>query len=189
MLKVDGNAQTIVLVPLVSQQIISEEERVTNLPRTIPDEAWANVHGPAVFRNGCLYPDTVENIKRADGSRFHEYPDSTDVDQIHWLSFFKIENYKEWSGAVVLCPREPAYEGVMVRFDEKRAFIDYGYRNPYRDPGTPDWYFFWIGFHSTSVLKKWCRENGLLPSNDLPDTKQGGLGIATGLRGERERQM
>lgn len=61
------------------------------------------------------------------------------------------------------------------------AFIAHGYRNPYRAPGVPDWYFFWTKNHSMGKLKAWARSQGLLPAKDLP-LGRGGYGIGTGLR-------
>lgn len=142
--------------------------------RTIPDDAWAHA-GRAVFRDGHLYPDTI----RRDGT----YPDSTDTAAIEALAHFTIGNYAEWAGAVVLCPRAPELEQCMVRFDDVGRFIAHGYRNPYREPGVPDWYFFWTKNHPAGVLKRFARAAGLLPSVDLPKGA-GGFGIDTGLHGE-----
>jgi hypothetical protein len=73
----------------------------------------------------------------------------------------------------------------MFRFDDVCRFIAHGYINPYRVPGVPDWYFFWTKFHPMGSLKRFAREAGLLPEKDLPQG-QGGHGIGTGLRGERD---
>lgn len=143
--------------------------------RTIPDEAWQHVTN-SVFRDGHLYPDlsSVQNGVSV-------YRDSDDEEQIHWLSHFTLENYAEWAGAAVVCPRAPALEETLFRFDQVGHFIDYGYRNPFREPGVPDWYFFWVKNHSRTVLTKWARSAGILPGQDLP-LGRGGYGIDTGLR-------
>jgi hypothetical protein len=140
--------------------------------RTIPDDAWGHV-GRAVFRDGHLYPDTVQ----PDGS----YPDSTDVRGIEALAHFTRENYAEWAGATILCPRAPALEQCMFRFDDVGRFIAHGYTNPHREPGVPDWYFFWTKVHTVGTLKRFARQHGLLPSKDLPQGR-GGYGADNGLR-------
>lgn len=145
------------------------------MPRTIPDEAWNHVTN-AVFRDGHLYPDLwrLENGVTV-------YDDCDDPELVGWLSHFTIENYPEWAGAVVVCPRGPALEETLIRFDQAGAFIAHGYANPYREPGEPDWYFFWTRNHTKTVLKKWARSAGLIPARDLP-LGRGGYGIDTGLR-------
>ena len=147
------------------------------MARTIPDKAWRHVTG-AVFRDGRLYPDTGE--LGADKDRL-VYPDGADKEAIEALRYFTLENYAEWAGATVLCPRAPRMEEMFFRFDNVSAFIAHGYRNPHREPGVPDWYFFWVKFHGQGVLKRFARERGLLPAKDLP-AGPGGFGIATGLR-------
>lgn len=149
--------------------------------RTIPDEAWAGATD-AVFRDGRLYPDTAYLLDSDDRTA---YPDSDDEEAIHWLSHFTLENYAEWAGAIVLCPRAPCFEKTLVRFDDVGRFVSHGYRNPYREPGVPDWYFFWTRHHRKGELKRWARGVGLLPAQDLPRGR-GGMGIGTGLRGERD---
>lgn len=139
--------------------------------RTIPDEAWKHLSS-ATFSNGHLVPDTAFGYKPGD-----------DPETEHWLSYFSLANWREWAGATVLCPRAPSYSGLLVRFDDADLFVRYGYRNPFREPGVPDWYFFWTKDHPMGVLKQWCRNHGLLPARDLPKG-EGGYGISTGLRGE-----
>lgn len=145
------------------------------ITRTIPDEAWAAI-GNAVFRDGHLYPD-----------RWHwegktaVYEDCDDAELVRLYSYFTLENYAEWAGAAVICPRAPRLEETMVRFDDKGTFIERGYRNPYREAGVPDWYFFWTRNHTMGSLKKWARSVGLLPARDLPQGR-GGYGIDTGLK-------
>jgi hypothetical protein len=150
---------------------------MTATPRTIPDTAWEHVGG-AVFRDGRLYPDTSE--WNADQTGL-VYPGSADVKSIEALSHFTLENYVEWAGATVLCPRAPVLEQMYFRFDNAAAFIAHGYTNPYREPGVPDWYFFWTKFYSRSKMRTFAREQGLLPATDLP-VGRGGFGIDTGLR-------
>lgn len=145
--------------------------------RTIPDYAWTHVAG-AVFREGRLYPDT--GMFSADKSSM-VYPDSSNQESIDALSHFTVGNYREWAGATVLCPRAPTTEGMFFRFDSVSAFIAHGYANPHREPGVPDWYFFWAKFHSRAVLRRFAREQGFLPAVDLP-MGPGGFGITTGLR-------
>lgn len=151
--------------------------------RTIPDEAWPSA-GCAVFRDGRLYPDTSTLLDVNDRG---DYPDSDDEDAIHWLSYFTLENYAEWAGGVVLCPRAPSLEKTLVRFDPAPAFAAHGYRNPYREPGVPDWYFFWTRHHRMGELKRWARDAGLLPAKDLPIGGSGygfNTGLAAEMRGE-----
>ena len=143
------------------------------MTRTIPNEAWRHVSN-AVFRDGHLYPDTVQR----DGT----YPDSTDAESIYWLAQFTLDNYSEWASATVMCPRAPTLEETLFRFDNVSTFITYGYRNPYREAGVPDWYFFWTKNYRLGELKRFARAQGLLPSKDLP-LGPGGYGIGTGLRG------
>ncbi|MGK3708849.1 hypothetical protein [Arthrobacter sp. IK3] len=143
--------------------------------RTIPDEAWQHV-GNSVFRNGRLYPD----IWHLDGGNL-VYEDCQDPDAVAWHAYFTLENYAEWAGAAVICPRAPRLEETLVRFDSKGAFIANGYSNPHRDAGVPDWYFFWTGNHTMGSLKRWARGAGLIPARDLP-LGRGGYGIDTGLR-------
>lgn len=145
------------------------------IERTIPDEAWEHVCS-AVFRDGHLYPD----VWHLEG-RTLVYDDSDDAEKIHWLSFFTMDNYDEWAGAAIVCPRAPRLEETLFRFDDVGAFIANGYRYPYRDPGVPDWYFFWIGNHTLGTLKKCARAEGPIPAKDLPQGR-GGYGIDTGLR-------
>ena len=145
------------------------------LTRTIPDEAWRHVTN-SVFRDGHLYPDRYHWEGRTA-----VYEDSTDEELNHWLSFFTMENYAEWAGAAIICPRAPRLEETLFRFDDVGAFMANGYRNPYRAPGVPDWYFFWTGKHTMGTLKKWARAEGLIPAKDLPQGL-GGYGIDTGLR-------
>jgi hypothetical protein len=145
------------------------------MQRTIPDEAWNHLCN-AVFRDGRLYPDTIQTRGGTTS-----YPDSSDHDAIHWLSHFTLENYSEWAGAAVVCPRAPRLEEILFRFDHAGRFVDHWYRNPYREPGVPDWYFFWTGNHSMTKLKEFARRTGILPAQDLPKGR-GGYGIDTGLR-------
>jgi hypothetical protein len=145
------------------------------MERTIPDEAWNHVTN-SVIRDGRLYPDRwhLEN-----GAIVYE--DCTDQELLHWLSFFTLDNYAEWAGAAVVCPRAPALEETLFRFDQAGAFIANGYSNPFRDAGSPDWYFFWTKNHTKGTLKKWARSVGIIPTKDLP-LGRGGYGIDTGLR-------
>lgn len=142
---------------------------------TIPTAAFEHLSS-AVMRDGHLYPDTV---RRQDGITV--YPDSDDAESIHWLSHFTLDNYGEWAGAAIVCPRAPALEQTLFRFDDIAAFIASGYRNPFREPGVPDWYFFWTGNHRLGELKTWARSVGIIPQKDLPKGN-GGYGIDTGLR-------
>ena len=144
--------------------------------RTIPDEAWLHV-GNAVFHNGALYPDTIQ--------RNGTYIDSDDEVAIKYLSYFTLENYSEWASATVFCPRAPFLEECLFRFDDVDQFIENGYSNPYREPGCPDWYFFWIKNFSMHALKTFARNHNLIPQTDLHVGK-GGYGIETGLRGKRD---
>lgn len=146
--------------------------------RTIPDEAWQLVSN-SVVRNGHLYPDTIQT---RNGATFYE--DSQDAEAIYWLSYFTLDNYAEWAGAAVVCPRAPRLEETLFRFDDAPAFIANGYRNPYRQPGVPDWYFFWTRNHTMTALKIFARSAGIIPQRDLPKGA-GGYGIDTGLRGRR----
>jgi hypothetical protein len=145
------------------------------MARTIPDEAWNHVTN-AVFRDGHLYPDLWH---LEDGAIV--YDDCDDDELVAWLSHFTIDNYAEWAGAVVVCPRAPALEETLIRFDQAGAFIAHGYTNPFREPGTPDWYFFWTRNHTKTSLTKWARSVGLIPAQGLP-LGPGGYGIDTGLR-------
>lgn len=145
------------------------------MERTIPDEAWNHVTN-SVFRDGHLYP---ERWHLEDGAIV--YDDSDAAELIAWLSHFTIENYAEWAGAVVVCPRAPALEETLIRFDQAGPFIANGYSNPFRAAGSPDWYFFWTKNHTKGSLKKWARSVGLIPAQDLP-LGRGGYGIDTGFR-------
>jgi hypothetical protein len=143
--------------------------------RTIPNEAWKHLT-TAVFRDGHLYPDRSRIVNGVA-----VYQDSDDQELVTWLSHFTLDNYAEWAGAAVVCPRAPSLEETMFRFDNVGAFVAYGYRNPFRDAGAPDWYFFWTKNHTSSALKKWARSVGIIPQRDLP-LGRGGYGIDTGLR-------
>lgn len=145
------------------------------MERTIPNEAWQHLTS-AVFRDGHLYPDTLRVINGVA-----TYPDSDDEELNRWLAHFAMDNYAEWAGAAVICPRAPALEETLFRFDGLGKFIAYDYRNPFRTAGSPDWYFFWTGSHTMGSLKKWARSAGILPEKDLP-LGRGGYGIDTGLR-------
>lgn len=145
------------------------------MERTIPEEAWNHVTS-SVFRDGHLYP---ERWHLENGAIV--YDDCDDAELVAWLSHFTIENYAEWAGAVVVCPRAPALEETLIRFDQVGAFIAHDYSNPFRAAGTPDWYFFWTRNHTKGSLKKWARSVGLIPAQDLP-LGRGGYGIDTGLR-------
>lgn len=163
--------------------------------RTIPDEAWAHVAVPvafegdlyprsAVFRDGHLYPDVWHIGPNSETV----YEDSDDADTVRWLSYFTLDNYAEWAGAVVIGPRAPCLEETMVRFDAAREFIAHGYHNPYREPGTPEGYFFWVRNYSMTTLKKWAREQGLLPQKDIPKGR-GGYGFDIGLRNSQVKAL
>ncbi|MCC3299681.1 hypothetical protein [Arthrobacter caoxuetaonis] len=143
--------------------------------RTIPDEAWEAV-GNSVFRDGHLYPDRWHWEGRTA-----VYEDCQDQELVRLHAFFTLENYPEWAGAAVICPRAPRLEETLVRFDDKAAFIANGHLNPHRSPGVPDWYFFWTRNYTMGALKKWARSVGLIPPKDLPQGR-GGYGIDTGLR-------
>lgn len=147
--------------------------------RTIPDEAWQHV-AQSVFRDGHLYPE----VMRWDGKQMIS-EECHDEELERWLCYFTIENYQEWAGAVVLCPRGPHLSETMVRFDDVKQFIARGYRNPFRELGVPDWYFFWTRNHTMGSLKKWARAQGLLPAKDLPKGR-GGYGFDCGMRGVDE---
>src|SRR5699024_3630461 len=103
---------------------------------TIPRKAW-DFATIAVFKDGCLHPDT----SRLEGDRF-VVDTSDDTEAVYWLSHFTIDNYSERAGAAVVSPRAPQLEGTLVRFDAVELFRECGYRNPFREPGVPDWYFF-----------------------------------------------
>ncbi|XKH58560.1 hypothetical protein LG293_16025 (plasmid) [Citricoccus nitrophenolicus] len=149
--------------------------------RTIPDEAWQHA-SRSVIREGQLYPDLWH---MEDGVRV--YDDCQDPELVHWLSFFTLENYAEWVGAVCIAPRAPLLEETMVRFDALEPYIEHGHTNPYRAPGVPDWYFFWDGRGQTrAALKKFAREAGLIPKVDLP-LGQGGHGADDGLAGRNRK--
>ncbi|MET4144185.1 hypothetical protein [Arthrobacter sp. UYCo732] len=145
------------------------------MERTIPAEAWEHV-GNSVFRDGHLYPDLSRIV-----NGLTVYQDSDDEQIIHWLSHFTVDNYAEWAGAAIVCPRAPSLEETLFRFDDVGRFIAHGYRNPFRAAGEPDWYFFWTRNHPMGVLKKWARSAGIIPAKDLP-RGAGGYGIDTGLR-------
>lgn len=141
------------------------------IERTIPGEAWEHVGTAVLRRNACLYLDAWHMEGKATVE-----DDSTDPERVHWLSYFTLDNYAEWVGATVLCGRGPSLRETMFRFDNVAAFKANGYQNPYREPGTPDWYFFWTVNHSAAVTKKWLRSIALLPETDLPQGK-GGYGV------------
>lgn len=138
----------------------------------IPVEAWAHATN-AVFRDGVLYPDVYDVF---GGETVAAEPAT-----VEGLSHFTIENYALWAGASVLCVRAPSLEGCMFRFDDKDRFALYGYTNPWREPGCPDWYMFWVKHHPMGALKRFARQAGLIPRVDLP-LGRGGYGIDTGLR-------
>lgn len=145
--------------------------------RTIPDEAWTHACD-ATFLDGHLYPGTGRLV----GDEFVAEP-CEDADLVEWLSYFTVDNYDEWAGAAVLCPRAPVLSSTLVRFDDVDKFIAHDYWNPYRAPGVPDWYFFWAKYHSIDTLRAWARNEGLLPAKDLP-LGTGGYGADDGLRAE-----
>lgn len=148
---------------------------------TIPAEAWKHLV-PAVFRDGCLYPDmshVQELFQDTDLDGFHL--ESGDKESVHWLSYFTLENYAEWAGAAIVCPRAPSLEDTLFRFDDADRFVANGYRHPLRQPGEPDWYFFWVRNHSQEELKAWARSVGIIPQQDLP-RGGAGYGYTTGLR-------
>lgn len=150
--------------------------------RTIPDEAWEHV-GNSIMLDGYLYPDT---ISIDDESKSIFIADSEDEELINWLRYFTMDNYNEWVGAAIVCPRAPSLSGgVFFRFDDKDRFVSHGYTNPYRETGYPDWYFFWTRYHTKTKLHKFAIAEGFLPAESL-ELGTGGYGIGTGLRGERD---